>query len=79
MSANYKIQKPYVLAELPRPLGQAKRSYVVGEVYGHNPSHGKRKRPELVVGINGEAANLYDVWIDPEKGLALFYYVSSGS
>ncbi|CAI4218987.1 unnamed protein product [Parascedosporium putredinis] len=28
MSANYKIQKPYVLAELPRPLGQAKRSYV---------------------------------------------------
>ncbi|PKS13363.1 hypothetical protein jhhlp_000134 [Lomentospora prolificans] len=61
MSANYKIQKPYVLAELPRPLGQAKRSYVIGEVYGHHPSHGKRKRPELVVGINGEAANLYDV------------------
>jgi len=62
MSANYKIQKPYVLAELPRPLDQTKGSYVIGEVFGHHPSHGKRKRPEVVVGINGEAANLYDVW-----------------
>lgn len=62
MASNYEIHKPYVLAELPRPLGSgASPSYAVGDVYGQAGPGKRRRRPEMVVGIDGEAANLYDV------------------
>ncbi|SPO03086.1 uncharacterized protein DNG_05767 [Cephalotrichum gorgonifer] len=61
MAANYEMHKPYVLAELPRPLGSASTSYAIGDIYGQSGVGRRRRRPEIVVGIDGEAANLYDV------------------
>ncbi|KAI1201223.1 hypothetical protein F5X97DRAFT_320591 [Nemania serpens] len=68
MASHFQVQKPYVLATLPRPLETG--AYVVGEVFGHS-QHGhshapasrkrKRRRAELTVGIDGEAINIYDV------------------
>lgn len=66
MASNYEIHKPYVLAELPRPLGSAAGpSYAIGDVYGQAGPGKRRRRPEMVVGIDGEAANLYDVGLRP--------------
>ncbi|KAI1114593.1 hypothetical protein F5Y14DRAFT_413887 [Nemania sp. NC0429] len=63
MASHFQVQKPYVLATLPRPLETG--TYVVGEVYGHSyaPASRKRKRrrAELTVGVDGEAINIYDV------------------
>ncbi|KAE9370294.1 hypothetical protein N431DRAFT_378464 [Stipitochalara longipes BDJ] len=61
MSSRFSVQKPYVVASLPRPIDPANGSYVVGEVYGGVPGSKKRKRSELAVGIDGEGVNLYDV------------------
>jgi len=62
MASHYKIQKPHVLAELPRPFRRGShQAYHIGDVYGHSKNHGRKKRTELVVGINGEATNIYDV------------------
>ncbi|KAI1373063.1 hypothetical protein F4677DRAFT_430949 [Hypoxylon crocopeplum] len=61
MASHFQIQKPYVLATLPRPLDPATGRYVVGEVYGSTPGSRKRKRHELAVGIDGEAVNIYNV------------------
>lgn len=64
MATGYEIHKPYVLAELPRPLGSkagSSPSYAIGDVYGLSGPSRRRRRPEVVVGIDGEAANLYDV------------------
>ena len=55
------MQKPYVVASLPRPVDSANGNYVVGEVYGGVPGSKRRKRSELAVGIDGEGVNLYDV------------------
>lgn len=64
MASNYEIHKPYVLAELPRPLGSAASpSYAIGDVYGQSGPGKRRRRPEVVVGIDGEAANIYDVGV----------------
>lgn len=60
MSSRLTLQKPYVVASLPRPVDSNGR-YVVGEVYGCAPGSKKRKRSELVVGVDGEAVSLYDV------------------
>ncbi len=65
MTSNYSIQKPYVLTPLPRSLDLSGSSYAVGEVYGQQPGSKKRKRPEVVIGIDGEAANIYDVRLLP--------------
>lgn len=59
MMSGLSLQQPYVVAHLPRPVDAAGR-YVCAEVHGSEPGSRKRKR-ELVVGIDGEAANLYDV------------------
>jgi hypothetical protein len=69
MTSNLRIQKPYVITTLPRPLdrpdGKPGR-YVCGEVFGQQRgSARKRKRSEISVGIDGDAVNLYDV-CDPE-------------
>ncbi|KAI0016105.1 hypothetical protein F4780DRAFT_709997 [Xylariomycetidae sp. FL0641] len=62
MASHFQVQKPYVLTTLPRPLDPITGRYVVGEVYGSEPGSRKRKRrPELTVGIDGEAINIYDV------------------
>ncbi|OTA99355.1 hypothetical protein M426DRAFT_68006 [Hypoxylon sp. CI-4A] len=61
MASHFQIQKPYVLATLPRPLDPATGRYVVSEVYGSAPGSKKRKRHELAVGIDGEAVNIYNV------------------
>ncbi|KAI1773599.1 hypothetical protein F4818DRAFT_421073 [Hypoxylon cercidicola] len=61
MASHFQIQKPYVLAALPRPLDPTTGRYVVSEVYGSAPGSRKRKRHELAVGIDGEAVNIYNV------------------
>lgn len=61
MAAEYKIHRPYVLATLPRPLDHARGSIVAGEVYGQKDNAKKAKRTELVVGVDGEIASIYDV------------------
>jgi len=60
MASTFRLHKPYVLAALPRPLDRSSAVYRVGDVFGESGSK-KRKRPELVVGVDGEAASLYDV------------------
>lgn len=49
------------MATLPKPIDHENGRYVVGDVYGGAPSLKKRKRSELVVGIDGEGLNIYDV------------------
>lgn len=61
MASHFQIQKPYVLATLPRPLDPTTGRYVVSEVYGSAPGTRKRKRHELAVGVDGEAVNIYNV------------------
>ncbi|KAJ2969186.1 hypothetical protein NQ176_g8802 [Zarea fungicola] len=61
MTADYKIHRPYVLATLPRPLDHTRGSIVAREVYGQKDASKKRKRTELVVGIDGETTSIYDV------------------
>lgn len=63
MAATFNIQKPYVLTTLPRSLNREGNGnvYVVGDVWGQQQGSKKRKRPEVAVGIDGEAVNLYDV------------------
>ncbi|CZS97458.1 uncharacterized protein RCO7_00232 [Rhynchosporium graminicola] len=61
MSSRFVLQKPYVVATLPRPIDHSKGQYVVAEVYGGAPGAKKRKRSELAVGIDGEGVNLYDI------------------
>lgn len=63
MAATFNIQKPYVLTTLPRPLSHEANgsAYVVGDVWGQQQGSKKRKRPELALGVDGEAVNLYDV------------------
>ncbi|KAG9243709.1 hypothetical protein BJ878DRAFT_442864 [Calycina marina] len=61
MSSKLAIQKPYVVAKLPKPIGLKKGRYVVGEVHGGALTSKKRKRSELAVGVDGEGVNLYDI------------------
>lgn len=61
MSPRFSLQTPYVVASLPRPIDHGR--YVVGEVFGGVIGSKKRKRSELVVGVDGEGVNLYDVRI----------------
>jgi hypothetical protein len=66
MSPKFSIQDPYVLASLPRPIDRSSGRYVVGEVFGGAHCSKKRKRSELVVGVDGEGVNLYDVCVEKE-------------
>lgn len=68
MAAEYRIHKPYVLAALPRPLDHTDGRIVAREVYAQREGQRKRKRTELVVGIDGETASIYDVRILYERG-----------
>jgi hypothetical protein len=61
MSSRFSLQRPYVVATLPKPIDRRNGRYVVGDVYGGAPGLKKRKRSELVIGIDGEGVNIYDV------------------
>ncbi|CAM1509863.1 Fc.00g001980.m01.CDS01 [Cosmosporella sp. VM-42] len=61
MASEYRIHKPYVLATLPRPLDHTEGRIVAREVYGQRDGQKKRKRTELVVGVDGETASIYDI------------------
>ncbi|KAG6033732.1 hypothetical protein E4U40_004978 [Claviceps sp. LM458 group G5] len=61
MVSDYKIHRPYVLATLPRPLDHTDGRIVAREVYGQRYGEKKRKRMELVVGVDGETASIYDI------------------
>ncbi|CEI66673.1 Uncharacterized protein FVEN_g10131 [Fusarium venenatum] len=61
MASEYRIHKPFVLATLPRPLDHTEGRIVAREVYGLRDSQKKKKRTELVVGVDGETASIYDV------------------
>ncbi|KAG0648802.1 Uncharacterized protein D0Z07_4721 [Hyphodiscus hymeniophilus] len=61
MSSRFSLQAPYPLASLPRPIDHSNGQYVVGDVFGGAPGSKKRKRSELVVGVDGEGVNIYDI------------------
>ncbi|KAG5929531.1 hypothetical protein E4U42_005558 [Claviceps africana] len=61
MASDYKIHRPYVLAALPRPLDHTDGRIVAREVYGQRNGDKKRKRMELVVGVDGETTSIYDI------------------
>ncbi|KAM0342993.1 hypothetical protein ACHAPU_009023 [Fusarium lateritium] len=61
MASEYRIHKPFVLATLPRPLDHTEGRIVAREVYGLRDGQKKRKRTELVVGIDGETTSIYDI------------------
>lgn len=75
MAPAFRIHKPDVLATLPRPLDSSTGQYHAGEVFTQQPGSKKRKRLEVAVGVDGEAANIYHVgslrhssssaWADP--------------
>lgn len=50
-----------MLATLPKPLDHTEGNIVAREVYGQRDGRKKRKRTELVVGVDGETASIYDV------------------
>ncbi|CAF3438428.1 unnamed protein product [Fusarium graminearum] len=61
MASEYRIHKPSVLATLPRPLDHTKGRTVAREVYGLRDGQKKKKRTEVVVGVDGETASIYDI------------------
>lgn len=63
MSAGLSIEKPTVVVTLPRSIDHSAGRYVISEVHGGVPGSRKRKRSELVVGVDGEGLNIYDVRI----------------
>jgi hypothetical protein len=63
MSSAFRIHRPYVLATLPRPLDHTDGRIVASNVYGRRDGEKTKKRTELVVGVDGEAASIYDVSI----------------
>ncbi|OJJ44912.1 hypothetical protein ASPZODRAFT_153250 [Penicilliopsis zonata CBS 506.65] len=54
------LQTPSVLAQLPRPLHASAGQTQIGEVFSLADSK-KRKRYEVVVAVDGEAVNIYNV------------------
>ncbi|RJE22743.1 hypothetical protein PHISCL_04922 [Aspergillus sclerotialis] len=54
------LQPPSLLAQLPRPLHASTGSTHIGEVYSLTESK-KRKRYEVVVAVDGEAVNIYNI------------------
>ncbi|EAW14574.1 uncharacterized protein ACLA_076140 [Aspergillus clavatus NRRL 1] len=54
------LQPPSVLAQLPRPLHASTGKTRIGEVYSLAESK-KRKRYEVVVAVDGEAVNIYNI------------------
>ncbi|KAG7143681.1 hypothetical protein HYQ45_000098 [Verticillium longisporum] len=70
MAPAFRIHKPDVLATLPRPLDYSTGQYHAGEVFTQQPGSKKRKRLEVAVGVDGEAANIYHI---PSSNLRTSY------
>lgn len=49
------------LVSLPRPLGSLEGQYHAATVWGWRNGSRNRKRSEIVVGIDGEGVNIYNV------------------
>lgn len=60
MSSNYAIGEPHIIASLPRPFNSENGKLRASPVYSLEGSR-KRKRNEIVAGIDGEAVNVYHV------------------
>lgn len=54
------IEAPYTLVSLPKPLDRETGRIQAAPVFGLRESK-KRKRHEVVVGIDGESVNIYNV------------------
>lgn len=54
------IEDPVVLAKLPKPL-QDNGQHKYGPVYGLTAGQ-KKKRHEVLVAINGNSVNIYEVY-----------------
>lgn len=54
------IEEPYVIATLPKPLQGKNGRILAAPVYSLTPSK-KRKRHEVVVAVDGETVNIYNV------------------
>ncbi|KZF26912.1 hypothetical protein L228DRAFT_258267 [Xylona heveae TC161] len=63
------MENPYILADLPHPLGSAGNRILATSVTVGDGSR-KRKRAELAVGIDGEGLNIYQV--QPSKLLTSY-------
>ena len=61
MSSAFRIHRPYLLATLPRPLDHTDGRVVASTVYGRRDGEKAKRRTELAVGVDGEAASIYDV------------------
>lgn len=63
MASRCGIDEPQILLSLPRPLDPAESNISVAPVWSSFRGR-KRKRSELVVGIDGECVNVYNVLSD---------------
>jgi len=61
MASNYSIEQPYPLFSLPQSIDTSAGRVTGGASFSINGSR-KRKRTEVVVGVDGESLNVYDVW-----------------
>lgn len=60
MTSTYSLGQPYTLFTLPRPIDSVAGRITGGSAYSINASK-KRKRTDVVVGVDGESLNVYDV------------------
>jgi len=60
MSSGMALQAPFTLTSLPRPFDSQRGKTWATPVYGYK-SQKRRKRPEVVVGVDGEGISVYNV------------------
>lgn len=56
------IEKPYVLAEIPKDITGATGHILTGDIHAIAGSR-KRKRSEVAVAIDHQGVNIYDVLV----------------
>ena len=54
------MEAPYTIASLPKPLDAENGSIYASPVFSHRGLK-KRKRHEVIVGVDGESLNIYNV------------------
>lgn len=69
--ADTMLETPYVLATLPKPLDSKYGRIQSAPVHSIRGSK-KRKRQEIVAGIDGESVNIYDVTASKAMRLLLY-------
>lgn len=60
MAAKTSIEVPYTLASLPKPFDLVKGRTQASPTYGYRAQK-RRKRPEIVVSVDGEGLHIYNV------------------